>query len=96
LPELSQSFDSPAGFAATFLGFAFGPGFAFAFFGEAFLAAAFFGAAFLAAGFFVIFFAAVVDALFGAAADSWIRRVVKNVRRVAANAGEVNTEEDAA
>jgi len=93
LPELNQSFDSPAGFAATFLGF--GPGFAFAVFGEAFLAAAFFGAAFLAAGFFVIFFAAVVDALFGAAADSWIRRVVKNVRRVAASAGEVNTEEDA-
>jgi hypothetical protein len=78
--------------------FAFGLGFAFVatfFFGAAFLVAVFFGAAFLTTAFFVVFFSPAVDALFDAVGGSWIRRVVKNVRRVAANADEVNTEEDA-
>lgn len=81
------------------MGFAFGLGFAlvfaFAFFGATFLAFAFLGVAFLAAGFLLVVFARTVDALFDAAAGSWIRRVVKNVRRAAANAGKVNTEDDA-
>lgn len=61
----------------------FGLDFAFA------VAFTFFGAAFLA----VVFFVVVVDALLDAAAGSWIRRVVKNVRRVAANADEVRADE---
>jgi len=54
----------------------------------------FFGAAFFAAGFLVVFFARGVDAAFDAAAGSWIRDVVNNVRRVATKADKVKTEED--
>jgi hypothetical protein len=54
----------------------------------------FFAAAFVAVVFFAVFFAVVIDALLDAAAGNWMRRVVKNVRRVAANADEVKTDED--
>jgi hypothetical protein len=54
----------------------------------------FFGAALIPVVFFVVFVVVFVDALLDAAAGSWIRRVVKNVRRVAANADEVKTDED--
>jgi hypothetical protein len=81
-------------FSAVAVGLDFAFAVAFAFFGSgldfAFVVAfAFFGAAFVA----VVFFDVVVDALLDAAAGSWIRRVVKNVRRVAANADEVKTDE---
>jgi hypothetical protein len=61
---------------------------------SAFVAAfVFFGAAFVADIFFVVFFVVAVDALLDAAAGNWIRRVVKNVRHVAANVDEANTDE---
>jgi hypothetical protein len=60
------------------------------FYSRAFFALAFFGAAFVAMVPSVVDF----DALLDAAAGSWIRRVVKNVRRVATNADEIKLDED--